>query len=250
MATPKKKHLIELMIEANVKWPDGAKYAAQDKNQDPSDYETDLTNIVSFYTLKPTRDYNDPFWCEDSDINKDIKLPSLCRNWHQTIVTREQYEQALADAAVTTEVQTESKHCEPVVSHVPDRTIEQLADDYYTKAAEAECLQYEADAALKLANEALITLQKAGEVIGLVISVDPKPEQPVITDWRDLKIGDVIECVLVHGVNGIESKESDNKFHGAECRVIGFINTGINHIKTDLKPNGYYIQEFKFIRRP
>ena len=31
MATPKKKRLIELMIEASVKWPDGAEYAAQDK---------------------------------------------------------------------------------------------------------------------------------------------------------------------------------------------------------------------------
>ena len=51
-------------------------------------------------------------------------------------------------------------------------TIEQLASDYYTKAAEAECLQNEADAALKLANEALITLQKAGELIGLVISIN------------------------------------------------------------------------------
>ena len=31
MATPKKKHLIELMIEAGVEWPEGAEYAAQDK---------------------------------------------------------------------------------------------------------------------------------------------------------------------------------------------------------------------------
>ena len=31
MATPKKKHLIELMIEAGVKWPDGASSAANKK---------------------------------------------------------------------------------------------------------------------------------------------------------------------------------------------------------------------------
>ena len=43
MATPKKKHLIELMIEANVKWPDGAEYAAQDKR----------SNRVYFYVTKP-----------------------------------------------------------------------------------------------------------------------------------------------------------------------------------------------------
>ena len=43
MATPKKKHLIELMIEAGVKWPEGAEYAAQDNR--------DL--YVWFYSEKP-----------------------------------------------------------------------------------------------------------------------------------------------------------------------------------------------------
>ena len=43
MATPKKKHLIELMIEAGVKWPDGTKYATQDK----------YDNTVYFFNSKP-----------------------------------------------------------------------------------------------------------------------------------------------------------------------------------------------------
>ena len=43
MVTPKKKHLIELMIEAGVKWPEGAEYAAQDKT----------TNDLCFYGSKP-----------------------------------------------------------------------------------------------------------------------------------------------------------------------------------------------------
>ena len=38
MATPKKKHLIDLMLEAGVKWPDGAEYAAQDKKNNKVNY--------------------------------------------------------------------------------------------------------------------------------------------------------------------------------------------------------------------
>ena len=200
MATPKKKHLIELMIEAGVKWPDCAEYAAQDKDQEPGDRELDLINIVSFYRTKPEKNHGEPFWFGDSDIDDDVKLPLLCHNWHQTIVTREQYAEALAATAMTPSAQQETqpspKYCASVMRQMPDNTIEQLTADYHAKAAEADRLQAVADEALKAADDALIALEKAGELIGLVISVDTKPkqvEQPVITDWRDLRIGDVIE---------------------------------------------------------
>jgi len=74
-------------------------------------------------------------------------------------------------------------------------SIEQLTADYHAKAAEADRLQAVADDALKAADDALLALEKAGELLGLVISIDTKPklvEQPEITDWRDLRVGDVI----------------------------------------------------------
>ena len=129
------------------------------------------------------------------DRSFGVNLPSLCCNWHQTIVTREQYAEAVALAANVSDQAGGA-----VEWHNPP-SIEQLTSDYYAKAAEADSLQSVADEALKAADDALLALEKAGELIGLVISIDTKPaqveqpvepEQPVITDWRDLRVGDVV----------------------------------------------------------
>lgn len=135
------------------------------------------------------------------------------------------------------------------------KTIEQLASDYYAKATEAECLQYKANEARKLANEALITLQKAGELNGLVISVDTlqkcaeQHQQPVITNWCDLQIGDVILCVS----QGNQPFDELDWVVGEECEVVRLDEPGIygQPILAKFK-NGeeWWIGEFKFIRRP
>ena len=231
MATPKKKHLIELMIEAGVKWPDGAEYAAQDKK-----------NLrVNFYRNgKPNMLKGEDEWlfnhCNFMGSGW-LVLTSLCRNWHQTIVTREQYAEAVAAAAESWNAWSGGRnpvdyHCDvevklrsgsvlsgiagefgwlhdddggdilyyrlidkkehvdksnqvresediPAVDavewHNPP-SIEQLTADYHAKAAEADRLQSAADEALKAADDALLALEKAGELIGLVISVDTKPK--------------------------------------------------------------------------
>ena len=164
MATPKKKHLIELMIEAGVKWPKGAEYAAQDKR----------LNKVNFYKDgKPNPNASSSVWtindhCKWLGSRAGIILPSLCRNWHQTIVTREQYAEAVAANVSDQAVDAVEWHNPP--------SIEQLTADYHAKAAEADRLQSVADEALKAADDALLALEKAGELIGLVISIDTKPK--------------------------------------------------------------------------
>ena len=180
MATPKKKHLIELMIEAGVKWPEGAEYAAQDKR--------DL--YVWFYSEKPKfAGVNKGKWTSDVNyengrkcrIVDSEKLNEICLDWHQTVVTREQYAEAVAAAAMTPAAQQETqpspKYCASVMRQMPDNTIEQLTSDYYAKAAEADRLQSVADEALKAADDALLALEKAGELLGLVISIDTKQKQ-------------------------------------------------------------------------
>lgn len=285
MTTPKKKHLIELMIEAGVKWPVGAEYAAQDKR--------DL--YVWFYNINPKRtDFDSWAGGASGCIVDGLRLPSLCRNWHQTIVTREQYAEALANSTTTNdewepvewgdwsigdtvqfdgftdtthdhwsfevgtlyvigkrntptagngqqpscnwgfsfsrrkkqneqhiEVQPSPEYCASVMRQMPDNTIEQLTTDYHAKAAEADRLQLVADEALKAADDALIALEKAGEFLGLVISIDTKPklvERPAqldITDCRDLRVGDVIECIEPWG-GSIQSGDTGiiTKIHG------------------------------------
>ena len=162
MATPKKKHLIELMIEAGAEWPEGAEYAAQDKDE-----------WLAFYTHKPYREDGDVTWSSNGCCATDSmkELDSLCRNWHQTIVTREQYAEALAANVSDQAVEA----VDEVEWHNPP-SIEQLTSDYRAKAAEADRLQAAADEALKAADDALLALEKAGELLGLVVSVDTKPK--------------------------------------------------------------------------
>ena len=270
--TAKKKHLIELMIAAGVKWPVGAEYAAQDKKD----------NKVQFYKNgkpNPCRGFDE--WMGDNCIflyDKGITLPSLCHNWNKTIVTREQYAEAVEAAATMTpaaqkemqpddewepvewddwaigdtvrfdgftdtthdhwsfevgtlyvigkrnvpiagngqqpscnwgfsfsrrkkqneqhiEVQPSPEYCASVMRQMPDNTIGQLAAEYHTKAAEADRLQDVANEALKAAKDALLALQKAGELIRLIISIDTKPKQVEqqcsSADWE---VGD--KCIV------------------------------------------------------
>lgn len=201
MATPKKKHLVELMIEEGIEWHKGAEYAAQDKRD----------GKVYFFSRKPSALARDNYYsAPGGPIGYSHLLPSLCRNWHQTIVTREQYAEALAANVGEPAVMPHKSNQVRESNDVPavdsaewhnQPSIEQLTADYHAKAAEADRLQSVADEALKAADDALIALEKAGELIGLVISIDTKPkqpaqpEQPEITDWRDLRVGDVVECV-------------------------------------------------------
>ena len=245
MATPKKKHLIELMIEAGVEWPDGAEYAAQDKD----------CQKVHFYKTKPLKS-GDTYWNASGCIAySGIELDSLCRNWHQTIVTREQYAEAVAGAAMTPAAQQETQpsheYCASVMRQMPNNTIEQLTADYHAKAAEADRLQAVADEALKAADDALLALEKAGELLGLVISIDTKPkhpvepEQPIITDWRDLRVGDVVEHIEDNG--GDLRIGSIGKISEVDEECINVDYEGWEGYSYGVPDD---LHKFKFIRRP
>ena len=89
------------------------------------------------------------------------------------------------------EVKEENKH-----EHVEAKpTIEQLAADYRNLKDFADRKQEEAKAAKADAKAKLAELVAAGKALGLALSVAGAESEPemVITDWRDLRVGDVIE---------------------------------------------------------
>ena len=96
--------------------------------------------------------------------------------------------------------------CESVMRSIPDPeskpTSEQLAQDYRNAKYYALRLQEEANDAWTAAEKAKGELIDAGKVLGLVLSV-AEPEL-VITDWRDLRVNDVI---FVDEYDGHESGE-------------------------------------------
>ena len=138
--------------------------------------------------------------------------------------------------------------CESVMRSIPETgskpTIEQLAQDFRNRLDFANSKQQEADDAKADADAALGELKRAGEALGMVIDIaNPCPEL-VITDWRDLKVGDLVEVVSSLSGNRDGEVGTVTRFDefdkGREVRV---------HFNDD--PCDYeWCVDWKFIRRP
>ena len=131
-------------------------------------------------------------------------------NWHRTILSRAEYFHLypVPDA--------KPEFCESVMRSIPEPeinskninitqvddinvveskpTIEQLAADYRNAKDYADRKQQEADAAKADADEKTRVLELAGEALGLLVSPITEKQEPelVITDWRDLRVGDIV----------------------------------------------------------
>ena len=135
------------------------------------------------------------------------------------------------------EVKEENKH-----EHVEAKpTIEQLAADYHNAKDYADRKQQEADAAKADAEAKLAKLVAAGKALGLVLSVvgvGPEPEL-VITDWRDLRVGDEVECVSYEGEHRFGSVEDIDKFSTSQQVYVRHANGSTS-----------WPTHWRFIRRP
>lgn len=124
-------------------------------------------------------------------------------------------------------------------------TVEQLVQDYRNKMDLANRKQQEADDAKVAADAALVELERAGEALGLLIGIakpDLEPEL-VITDWRGLRVGDVVECVRANC--------SPDKFNGMTGEVIAIdYSCDGQPVKVLLGGNEIWCYEVKFISRP
>ena len=121
-------------------------------------------------------------------------------------------------------------------------TIEQLAQDYRNKLDFAKRKQQEADDAKVAADAALGELERAGEALGLVIGIAKHELEKVIADWRDLRIGDEVECI----------KSNIGKYNGVAgvVRSIDY-DDGTTPVCVDIDGvGGIWCHDVKFIRRP
>ena len=124
--------------------------------------------------------------------------------WHgYGVVTSKGAGEVLGDWRDTLEKRPEQlkpevkpEFCESVMRSIPEPeaqpTIEQLAADYHNRKDYAERKQQEADDAKADAEAKLAELVAAGKALGLVLAVAELEPEMVITDWRDLQVGDVV----------------------------------------------------------
>lgn len=242
MKLSKSKLALAKVINENCGWPERALWAVQD-------------NCIAFFLGgKPEYKSGGRCWHSNSIDGAcvwTITCDEKVTNWHQTILSREEYYQAYPKAdedgwiewsggecpvsefeAVQVKYKIDDgsgmcgtdagelhwlhedagwdiiayrlhkpdvkpEFCESVMRSIPEpeakQTIEQLAADYRNAKDYADSKQQEADEANAAADAALGELERAGEALGLLIGIaKPEPEL-VITDWRDLKVGDVVE---------------------------------------------------------
>lgn len=198
MATPKKKHLIELMIEAGIKWPEGALYAAQDKRD----------SRVYFFHMKPYVATGDKHFCASGGTTSDsYLLPDLCRNWNRTIVTREQYAEAVLMQEITGSDKQEQQTHSGEAGVMPTESIELLLAEIKAKREEHSELVTKANTlTIEIANiEQRVndTLNKYGFVMYQITTPSAAVNTPqkigdkcIVTDAPDSQSWVGLECVL------------------------------------------------------
>lgn len=246
MKISKSKQELARIISENGGWRDCAEFSSQDKGGE-----------VFHYATKPSIEKGSEVWWHKGCIGYGEFQAKTLPNWHQTILSREEYfhlypapdadgwiewkggecpvekgtlvdviwrdgaERSgvkalhlggaghqfwVADGMVNDIIayrlhkpeQSKPECCESVMRSIPEpsnkQTIEQLAADYrnlkdcaYRKQQEADDAKADADAKLK-------ALEIAGEAIGMLVSPITTRQEPelVITDWRDLRVGDRI----------------------------------------------------------
>ena len=257
-----KKELASIISE-NGGWRDGAEWSIQDRDKN-----------VEFMTSRPEYMKSSGAWCAHASRIGALKLDKLLPNWHQTILSRGEYFHLYPeqDAGVSADFNpcmgrfetggVMAPHVDTLISETigvkytpliaAGPTIEQLAADYRNAKDYADRKQQEADDAKADAEVKLKALEIAGEALGLVLSVaTPEPEL-VITDWRDLKVGDEIEyldasCSFAGLVGTVELIDYDDREHyhilfrhgdrGASDNPVEWMSTR-------------WCSEFRFIRRP
>ena len=166
----------------------------------------------------------------DMGYEDHFTIGYLIANRHQTVLSRDEYFHLYPVTAATQE---------PVVEAKP--TIEQLAADYRNRKDYADRKQQEADAEAKLAE-----LVAAGRAHGLVLGVAGAESEPelVVTDWRDLQIGDEVEC--------IRPNVRPNKYRGRIGRLIGIDehDSDTPYLVDFGECAKIWCHEVKFTRRP
>ena len=207
MKISKSKKELARIISENGGWKDKkAEWSAQDGRG----------GQVSFFKIKaPTYSKTEKEWMAFGDgvhcYGSRIEGCKVIKNFHQTILSREEYlhlyptpdaKPQFCESVMRSIHEPEINSKNINITQVDDinvveskQTIEQLAAEYQSKLAISTQAQEEADSHRCGAEVALSKLEIAVKELGFNIEPITAKQEPelVITDWRDLRVGDEIE---------------------------------------------------------
>lgn len=207
------KQELARIISENGGWRDGAAWAAQD-----------ACGTLNSYQRKPVYSSGCTGFGHGGGCFHKICAAAKIKNWHQTILSRAEYFHLYPAP------DAKPQFCESVMRSIPEPTakptIEQLSADYRNAKDYADRKRDEADKAKVESDAALSELEKAIAEIGFAITpIGAAAQEPelVITDWRDLLVGDEVEyCDGAHkymiGEVGTVA-EIDNRDGGRPIRI-------------------------------
>lgn len=245
MKISKSKVTLAAKIKSSgFEWPQFGKWATQDKDGEV---------FISGGEFTPVRRSGEVNWCFDVPYKSAGKV-EFGVGWFQCILSRAEYSHLYPAP------DAKPQFCESVMRSIPEPdeqvwtnppTIEQLASDYRNANDYAERKRQEADAAKGDVDAKLKALELAGEAIGLLVSPITAKQEPelTITDWRDLQVGDEVECLQIN-ING-------DDYADERIGTIGLVSateqSGSSGQTVKLKFNDdeyFWISEWRFIRRP
>lgn len=247
-----KKQLAKIISE-NGGWRDGCEWSVQNGEH----------GRISFSENKPVRQ-GAKSWVAGGGFQFKIEVCKPLSNWHQCILSREEYFHLYPAPDAKTEF------CESVMRSIPEPeihskntaltqvddinvvelkpTIEQLAAEYRNSKNYADLKQQEAGAAKADAEAKMAELVAAGKAIGLVVSVETTESKcpdgvMQITKRSQLEIGDVIRI----GRSGV--KEDERRLPEGEYQVVKVGTIGVLHNGSTFYPD-FSFRSWRFIRRP
>ena len=219
----------------DVRFPDGSEYFNTDADWDWSNASD---TPISHY--RPSKKEDKPEFCES--VMRSIPEPEA-----EGVQSRLDDALAIVKVAAPHLLNEKYKFDGDEVMGERKPSIEQLAADYRNAKDYADRKRQEADSAKAASDAALGELERAGEALGLLIGIakpDCEPEL-AITDWRDLRVNDVI---FVGEYDGYESGEyvvvwlEDSDYDGDYAVIV----VGIDGIERCMDT----AMEWRFIRRP
>ena len=227
MKISKSKQELARIISENDGWRDGAEFSVSSCN-----------GTIVFSKSKPKYTSKYGWTAAGGFIGSRIELCSYLKNWHQTILSRDEY------FHLHPAPNAKPEFCESVMRSIPEPetkpTTEQLAADYRNAKGYADRKQQEADAARADADERLKALEIAGEAIGLLVSPITAKQEPwlVIT----VQAGDEVECV--------ESNINRDKYNGMAGTVLEVDDSSTPYLVDFGGSAKIWCYKVKFIRRP
>lgn len=180
------KTLIELMLEANVEWPEGAEFAAQDGRD----------KLLFFSARKPTLRALDDVWKMDTSGFDLEYIGELASDWREYI-TRTEYE-AAQDKAERDRIfgykdEAIDEGETPEQEKDKEMTIEQKIKDMVFHQESIARYQEQIGANQTIVDN--LSAEIAADLAALGWGERVAEPELVITDWRDLREGDIIVCI-------------------------------------------------------